>query len=90
MGPIPGFSVQAGDTISGIAASHYGSSDKLLQIQLAKYNGVSNANDIYAGQPLLTPDIDTLRSISVSEADITAYNARADQIEINAMNKASN
>lgn len=59
------YTVQAGDTLSGIARRFYG--DASLYGKLAAANGICNPNRIYPGQVLKLPDADKLPAARAAE-----------------------
>ena len=48
------YTIKKGDTLSGICRQAYG--DSSLYGKLAQYNGIKNANIIYAGNTIKIPD----------------------------------
>ena len=53
--------VQPGQTLSEIAAAHYGTSESALIQALAAYNGLAHADQLAAGDRLLLPELEKLR-----------------------------
>lgn len=58
-GTVADYVVKAGDNLWTICRSHY--HDGSLCYKLAEYNGIENANIIFAGQKLMLPPADYLR-----------------------------
>jgi nucleoid-associated protein YgaU len=54
--------VQSGQTLSGIAHVHYGQSGPALVRALAHYNGLSDPDQLRAGQTLRLPPIEKLQT----------------------------
>jgi nucleoid-associated protein YgaU len=54
--------VQGGQTLSGIAHVHYGQSGPALVRALATYNGLSDPDQLRAGQTLRLPPIEKLQT----------------------------
>ena len=52
------YTVQSGDTLSGIAQRFYGNAHKWPEIHAANKDKISNPNLIYPGQTLTIPDVD--------------------------------
>lgn len=67
------YTVQAGDTLSGIARRFYG--DASLYGKLAAANGICNPNRIYPGQVLKLPDADKLPAARAAEQKPLAQKA---------------
>jgi LysM repeat protein len=65
------YTVQPNDTLSGIALRQLGSADRWPEI--AKLNGIHNANYLVIGQRLLLPEARGMPNHVVSRALITSY-----------------
>jgi len=69
------YTVQAGDTLWGIARRFYG--DGMLYAKLAAYNGIKNPNLIFAGQVLKIPDTATLGATAAPSTQAPAASRTA-------------
>ena len=60
--PLPDFElvVREGQSLSKIAAAHYGQATRELVDALARYNGLEDANRLEAGDTLFLPSVETL------------------------------
>lgn len=51
--PVGGYTVQPGDTLSGIASQLYGNTTQLCIDTIARVNNISDPNRIYPGQQII-------------------------------------